>query len=129
MQSRHLAEGTDGLLAMLEIPQELLQLLAEIVERRLAPVPLQGMRHRAAGARSPADAEIDSAGEQTAQHAERLSDFQGAIVRQHHAAGPYANLRGCRSDRGDDDLGAGARQPWSAMMLRQPIPVVAEFIG
>ena len=109
-----------------EIPAKLLQLLRKVVESALPAVSLKGERGQRVGARGATDAEIDPTRKQPRQHAERLSDLEGTIMRKHHSSGADAHLRRERRDRTYQRLGTRARQHRRRMMFGDPVPTVAE---
>jgi len=39
------------------------------------------------------DAKVDATGRERFEHTKRFGDFEGAVMRQHNAAGPQANAR------------------------------------
>ncbi len=112
-----------------QVGHQLGELLGEVVGRRLAPVALQRVRGRGVGAGGAADAEIDAAGEEARQHAERLRDLQRAVVRQHHPAAAHPQRPRGRGDRADEGLGAGPGQHRAAVVLGDPVPPEAEVLG
>ena len=63
------------------------------------------------------------------KHPKSFRDFQRAVMRQQHAAGPDANTRSFRANPGDKDFGRRTGQRHDSMMFRDPIPLVAEFVG
>ena len=73
-----------------------------------------------------ADAEVDALRVEAAQDAEHLGDLERAVVRQHHPAAPDADALGGVGDRADQDLRRRARERRSAVVLGDPVAVVAE---
>ena len=107
--------------AVLEIREELVDLLREIIRQRLAPVTLKSGDRRQVAAWRATDSEVDPFPVETAEHAERLRDFERAVVRQHHATAPYPDASRRGSDCGDQDFGRGAGEHRRAVMLGHPV--------
>ncbi len=98
----------------------------------VAPVGLAVGQHAhgaLVAARRAADAEIDAAGEQRLQHAEILRHLEGAVVRQHHAARADLHMLREAGDARDQHFRRRARQRLAAVMLGQPVAVIAEAIA
>ena len=124
------AEGMVGRKVALEERQELGQLFREIVDRGLLPeVATQRIGLDAAAARRPPDAEIDPTGMERMQEAEGLCHLHRAVVRQQHGARADADGRGLGPQPGDQDLRRGAGEARHAMMLGDPVALIAERIG
>ena len=99
---------------------------------RVVPVGLAGGQHAhgaLVAARRAADAEVDAAGEQRLQHAEVLGHLERAVVRQHHAAGADLHALGQARDAGDQHLGRRAGERLAAVMLGQPVAMIAEPVA
>ncbi len=113
-----------------QIAQQLGELLAELVERRVVAVALQREdRDRVVRPVGASDAEIDATGEEAAEHAEHLGDLERAVVRQHHATASDANLRCRLGDRADQRLRTRAGEHRAAVVLGNPVAVIAEPVG
>src|SRR3954468_3428541 len=115
--------------AVVVVREELGELLGEVVGRGLPAVALEGERRHRVGARRAPDAEVDAAGVQPGEDAEGLRDLQRRVVREHHAAAADAYALGRRGDRPDEDLGARAGERRPAVVLGDPVAVVAEGVG
>jgi hypothetical protein len=81
------------------------------------------------GAGGAAEAEVDPAGEEAREHAEGLGDLERAVVREHHAAAADADPLRDGRDRPDQRLGARPGEHRPAVMLGDPVAVVAERVG
>ena len=90
-----------------------------------------GQRHggELIAARRAADAEIDAYWKQCFQHAEIFRHLERTVMAQHHAAGPDADGFGPRGHLADHDFRRRAGNPVAGMMFRQPITMIAPFIG
>jgi len=110
------------------VAEQLAELLRKIVGRWLTPIALQRERGERIGPRRAADAEIDASGKERAQHAERRGHFQRTVVRHHHAAASDAHARGDRRDRADERFGARAREHRRAVVLGDPVSVIAQRV-
>ena len=121
-------EGVVGGEVVLE-EREQLDRAAGIVGVIAAREPSQRERGREVGAGGAADAEVDAAGEQCAEHSERLRDLERAVVRQHDPARADADRGGGAGHVCDQHLGGGARDARGVVVLGQPVAVVAERLG
>ncbi len=115
--------------AVTDVGEQFRQLLREVVRASLALVALQRPRGERIAAGRAAKPEIDASRTQGGQHAERLGDFQRAVVRQHDTAAPDANARGGEADRPNKCLRTYAGEHARAVMLGHPITGVAEPVG
>jgi len=115
--------------AIFEIREELVDLLPEVIRQQLAAVALERGDRLQVGARRAADPEVDPLAVQPPEHAERLRDFERAVVRQHHAAAPHPDASRRGRDCGDQDLGRGAREHGRAVMLGHPVAPVPKLLG
>ena len=111
---------------LVEVPEQLLELLREVVGARLAAVALQGERGQRVGAGGAPEREVDASGEQAGEQAEGLRDLQRRVVREHHPAAADADPLGGRGDRPDQGLGARPGEHRPAVVLGHPVAVVAE---
>jgi hypothetical protein len=125
-------EAPEGMVvgqAILEQPEQLGQLRGEVVGSGLAAVALQREgRHRIGAGRAP-DGEVDAIGEEAGEDAEALGHLQRAVVGEHHAAAAHADARRGHRDRADQDLGARPGEHRAAVVLGEPVAVVAEVVG
>src|ERR1700677_2907592 len=95
----------------------------------MAAIPLQGVGDSGAGPWSAAQAQINSAGVEAAQHGKRFEYLERAIVRQHDAAATHANaLRGCRY-RANHHFRTVAGQAKRTVMFGEPVTVVTQAVG
>ena len=122
-------EGMVGGEGAVVVREQLGQLLREVVGAGRAAVALEREGRHRVGARGAPDAEVDTAGEEPGEHAEGLRDLERRVVREHHAAAADADARGRRGHRADQRLRARAGQRRPAVMLGQPVAVVAEAVG
>ena len=113
---------------VVEVGEQLRELLGEVVGCGLAAIPLQGERRELVGAGRAPEPEIDAAGIERRQDRERLRHLERAVVRQHHTAAADADPSGARRDRPDQHLGARAREHRAAVVLGNPVAVVAESV-
>ena len=84
-------------------------MLREVVGRPLPTITLQRKGGDRVRARGSSDREVDPIGKKSAQHAERLGDFERAVVGQHHTTTAHTEPRGGGCDRTDEDLRARPR--------------------
>ena len=112
-----------------EVVEQFVELLAKIVRGSLAAIALQREGDLGTGARGAADAQVDPAGEKSAQHTEGFGDFERAVVRQHDSAAADAQTRCGRGDGADQRFRTGARQTLRSMVLGDPVAGIAEAIG
>ncbi len=117
-----------GRQVVIEVGQQLRELLREVVGRGLAAVALQREGGQRIGAGRTADAEVDAPREQPGEDAEDLGDLEGAVVGQHHAAAADADPRGGRGDRPDQHLRCGTGEHRPAVVLGDPVAVIAEAV-
>ena len=111
---------------VLEVGEQLRELLREVIRRHLPSVTLQRKHRLAVASRGTTDAEVDAARIERREHAEHLCDLERAVVRQHHAAATDLDPRCRRRNRSDQNLGRGAREHRCAVMLGDPVALVAE---
>ncbi len=109
--------------------EELDDLVREVVDHQVLPVPLQGDGTELATAGRPPDAEVDPAWIERLEDAELLGHLERAVVRQHHAARADADRRRARRQVRDEDLGSASGEPGRRMVLRHPVAAVAEPLG
>ena len=114
---------------VLEQREQLGELLGKVVRRGLTAIALQREHRVRVGSGRAADAEVDAAGMQRREHAEDLGHLERAVVRQHHAAAADADARRRGGDLRDQDLRRRAREHRRAVMLRDPVALVAERLG
>ena len=115
--------------AVLDVRKQLVELVAKVVRCGLAAISLQRQRGERIGPGSSSKRKIDAPREQPAQEAEALGDLQRAVVRQHHATAADAKAAGQSRDRPDQRLRARSREHRSAVVLGDPVAVVAERFG
>jgi hypothetical protein len=113
---------------VVEVAEQLGELLGEVVGRGLAAVALQREHGHRIRAGRTADAQVDPPGVERAEHAEGLGHLQRAVVGQHHATAPDPRARRARRDLGDQHLGRRAREHRAAVVLGDPVAVVAELV-
>jgi len=112
-----------------EEPEQVHELVGEVVRRQPLGRPAQrGGGHRV-GARRPADAQVDAAGVERLQHAELLGDHQRGVVGQHDAAGAHPDGRGRVGDMADQDGRCRARDAGHVVVLGDPEPAEPEPLG
>ena len=99
----------------------------EVFGRRVTRAS-QGERGERVGARRAPEAEVDAAGEQRFEHTERLRDLERAVVGQHDAAGPDADVGGLVGHVGHHDLGRRAGDRRGVVVLGEPEAVVPEAL-
>ena len=114
---------------ILEQPEQLDQLLDEVVGCGLAAVALEREHRHRVGAGRAAQPEVDALGVEAAQRTERLGHLQRAVVRQHHAAAADPHAARARGDRADQHLGRRAGERRRRVVLGDPVAVVAERVG
>jgi len=90
---------------------------------------LQGPCRTLVGTRRPAQPQIDPARREQFQHPELLGHFQGAVMGQHHPAGPHPNGRGFGCNLGDQNLWAGPGKRLAVVVLGQPVARVAQSLA
>ena len=98
-----------------EIPEQLGELLGEVVGGRLATVALQREGGQLVGPGGAPEPEVDPSREQPGQQAEGLRHLEGAVVPEHHPATADTDAAGGGGDRADERLGAGPASigpPW-----------------
>ena len=122
------ANGWSGGKPIVEIAEQLHELLGKVVRRRRAPVALQGEGGQRVGARRAPERQVDAAREQAGQQAEGLRDLEGAVVGEHHAAAAHPDTGGRGGDRADQRLGARSGEHRPAVVLGDPVAVIAEPI-
>ena len=81
------------------------------------------------GARSAAEAEIDSAGKKRGERAELFGDDQRRMIGEHNAAGADANGFCAAGYVSDDDRGGGAGDAGHVVVLGEPEAAIAPFFG
>ena len=113
---------------VLEVGQQLGELLRKIVGCGLPAVALQGEHRQRVGPRRAAEPEIDPSGIERRENRERLCHLQRAVVRKHHTAAAHPDAGGVGGDRPDQRLRAGARQHRPAVVLGDPVAVIAELV-
>jgi hypothetical protein len=111
-----------------EETDEILHLLRHAF-RALEPAVHQRQRRARVATRRAAYSEIDPSGKERLQHAERLGDFQRAVVGQKHAPRPDANARGGGGDAADEDLRTRVGERRDGVVFRQPVTVIAQLLG
>ena len=89
---------------------------------------LQRHRHRARSAGRAPDAEIDAAGRQRFEHAERLRHFERAVVRQHDAAAAEPDARRLAGQPREQHFGRRIRNARQPVMFGAPVAVIPEFV-
>ena len=115
---------------MMKKRQQLDQLLFKIVIlNAVAAFAPQSESLEAAPSGRAADAEIDAARIHRVQHAKSFRDLEWTVMRQQHAARPDANAGSFRANPGDQNFGRRAGKRHDGVMLRDPIPLVAELVG
>src|SRR5436309_13398923 len=112
--------------AVVEVGQQLRQLLREVVGSGSSTVALERENRHRIGSRGAANSRIDPPGEESGQDRERLRDLERTVVRKHHPAAADAQGTGGGGNRPDQRLGTGTGEHRPAMMLGDPVAVVAE---
>ena len=136
--ARHVGgDGADGpseagprWLVVGQVPNELVKPLGEVVDGGDCVARAAQRRGRARiGAGGAAEPEVDAAGEERVQHAERLGDLQRRVVGEHDAA--RADAEGARrhGHLSDHDLGRRAREAPRVVVLGHPVAAQAERLG
>jgi hypothetical protein len=115
--------------ATVQVSEQLLQVLAEVVDRKLAAIRLESEHRELVRAGCTPEAEVDAAGVEAAEHAEALGHPEGAVVGKHHAAAAHPDALRDGADGGDQDLGRVADEHRRAVVLGHPVAVVAELLG
>ena len=114
---------------VVEVGEQLGQLLGEVVGGGLAAVALERERRQRVGAGGTSEPEVDPARVQRREDRERLGHLERAVVGQHHTAAPDPDRLGRGGDRADQHLGARPGEHRAAVMLGDPVAVVAERVG
>ena len=107
---------------------ELGQLLGEVVFVGCVAVAAESIGLKLAAAGGAADAEVDAVGEHRVERAEDFRNLERSVVREHDAAGAYADVLGGRGGAGDEDLGCGAGEEIHGVVLGVPEAGVAEGV-
>jgi len=108
-----------------ERPQQL-QLPGEVLRVGRAP---QGGGGALVGSRRAAEAEVHPARVQGLEHAELLGDHERCVVGQHDTAGADADVSRGRGGGTDENGRGAARVAGHAVVLGDPVPVVAQLVG
>src|SRR5262245_23839459 len=87
-----------------------------------------GVRGARVAARRAADAEVDAAGIERLQHAERFCNAKCAVVRQQDAAGAYADSSGLSAQACHQHFRAWIAERGDGVMLGEPVALVAELV-
>ena len=104
------------------------ELLGEVVGDGTFAVAAEGEGFELASAGSPADAEVDAVGKHGVEGAKDLGDLERGVVREHDAAGAYADVGGLGGGAGDEDLGRGAGEEIHGMVFGVPEAGIAEGV-
>ena len=105
--------------------EQLLELLRQVVGAELGRAA-QRVRGDLVGAGGAPDAEVDPPGMERLEHPELLRDDERLMVREHHAAGADPHRAGHAGEVRDQHGRCGAGDPRHVVVLRDPVPQVAE---
>src|SRR5712692_2120795 len=112
-----------------QIRQHVIDLLGEITDVAHSSWIRQGRGSAWIAARRPADAEINPSRIQRLQHTKGLCYFQGAVMREHHAATADTNRIRAGGNLTDHDLRRSAGKAWQVVMLGHPETLVAQLFS
>jgi len=115
-------EGGGNVLRLIrpEPCEELVDLVSEVVDGAGFAVALEGEGLDGAAAGGAAEAEVDAVGVEGVERAEGFGDLEGAVVREHDAAGADADTGGLSADAGEEDLRGGAGEQAHGVVLGHP---------
>ena len=88
----------------------------------------EGVGFELAASGGAADAEVDAVGKHGVERAEDFGYLEWGVVREHDAAGAYADAAGGSGGAGDEDLGRGAGKQVHGVVLGVPEARVAEGV-
>ena len=112
-----------------EQPHEIDDVAREVLGPQEVDRPAQGQRRLLARARRPAQAEVDPPGVQRLQGGHVLGHHQGRVVGQHDPARADPDPLRPRRQVGHEDRWRRAGHQRHVVVLGDPEPVVAQFVG